>query len=95
MVCTTVRPGFDCFFMTKRGCTAPGGACSPTVERCNGCARAYLVDGKTFCSEFPVPSAKWAIGTCNLATHVQKDQQTERRRVNPLKASKKAQAGKW
>ena len=95
MTCTTVRPGFNCFFMTKKGCTAPGGKCEPIVEQCNGCANVYTLNGSTYCKSFPLPSTKWSVGSCNLATHLEKSTDSEVRRVNPLKASKRGMTGKW
>ena len=40
MDCTTVKPGVECAFMTKNGCSFNGGTCHPIVEQCQGCDRA-------------------------------------------------------
>jgi len=39
MVCTTVREGSECIFMSKRGCQFNGGSCQPIVDQCDGCER--------------------------------------------------------
>lgn len=39
------------------------------VEECQGCERAEERENGTFCKNFPVPSAKWRRGVCNMATH--------------------------
>ncbi len=45
MECTTIRNGFDCPFMTAKGCSYNGGICHEIVEKCNGCNRG--IDLKT------------------------------------------------
>ena len=32
MICTTVKEGQDCPFMTKKGCTYNGGSCHPIAS---------------------------------------------------------------
>ena len=39
------------------------------------------------------PGSKWMFGNCNLATHVERKGEKVQK-INPLKASKKAAAGK-
>jgi hypothetical protein len=46
------------------------------------------------CGAYPSPERKWSQGLCNLATHKKIEIQTSTQKVNPLKASKKASAGK-
>lgn len=94
MLCTTIKKGTDCYFMTKKGCTFVDGKCHETVAQCEGCGHIIQLDGHKFCKAYPDPAAKWQFGPCNLATHVQRKFQTEMKKVNPLKASKKAAAGK-
>jgi hypothetical protein len=48
-----------------------------------------------YCTTYADPRAKWAIGSCNFATHVKIEQKVEEVKMkNPLKASKKAGGGK-
>ncbi|MBW1978187.1 MAG: PxxKW family cysteine-rich protein [Deltaproteobacteria bacterium] len=90
MVCQTVRQGFECFFMNKKGCQFNGGSCHPIVEQCNGCQRAMEFPTGTYCLSFPDPAIKWQAGNCNLATHLKKaGNGTSRGKLNPLKASKR------
>lgn len=63
------------------------------VEKCTGCGYAKIKDGETFCSVYRDPGFKWAYGNCNLGTHVERKAEKVQK-VNPLKASKKAAAGK-
>ena len=39
MHCESVKPGVDCTFMTKKGCSFNGGKCKTVVEACTGCRR--------------------------------------------------------
>ncbi|MGB5423817.1 MAG: hypothetical protein WBN03_16760, partial [Desulfobacterales bacterium] len=43
MICTTVREGRECPFMTAKGCSYNGGICHEIVEQCNGCGRKVEV----------------------------------------------------
>ena len=65
----------------------------PVVEQCNGCERMREFDGEQFCSSYPAPARKWAVGRCNFATHA-KAQANAAAKVNPLKASKRAAKGR-
>ncbi len=94
MQCQTVLPGTECTFWKKSGCIAEGGSCQVIVEECQGCN--HIVKGSIgdVCAVYPNPAAKWASGLCNFATHKKIDLKTEDIRVNPLKAAKRAAAGK-
>ena len=61
----------------------------PIVESCQGCDRTTNVDDGVYCKSYPNPAAKWRLGVCNFATHV-KAQVKVAAKVNPLKASKRA-----
>ncbi len=63
------------------------------VEKCEGCNRVREFEGENFCSSYPNPSSKWALGSCNFATHI-KAAVRQQAKVNPLKASKRAAKGK-
>ena len=62
-------------------------------ERCNGCNKLVEVDGEIKCKTYPNPAAIWKRGNCPLGTHIVKVKE-EKKRVNPLKASKRAKKGK-
>jgi len=89
MLCTTIREGSECSFMTKKGCSFNGGSCHPAVESCQGCERLFHLGDMAYCQTFPDPAAKWRFGACNFATHV-KGQAKVEVKLNPLKASKRA-----
>ncbi len=94
MQCQTVLPGTECTFWSKKGCIFEGNSCQNVIEVCEGCER--IVEGSIgpVCSVAPAPIAKWKQGLCNFATHQKVEIKTEEIKVNPLKASKKAAAGK-
>ena len=90
MVCTTVKKGTECIFMTKRGCEFNGGSCHPIVDQCDGCQRIVEYPTGTFCMSFPDPVIKWKNGVCNMATHMKTQTTAENHKSNPLKASKRS-----
>ena len=65
-----------------------------TIDKCDGCDRIVEANAQKFCSTFAVPEAKWHLGLCNFATHAKQEIVTTTTKVNPLKASKRAMAGK-
>ncbi|MCM2263641.1 MAG: PxxKW family cysteine-rich protein [Desulfuromonadales bacterium] len=94
MQCQTVLPGTECTFWCKSGCSYTNGSCENVVADCEGCER--IVEGTIgqVCSLAPSPTHKWANGLCNFATHRKVEVKIEDLKTNPLKASKKAAAGK-
>ena len=44
MLCTTIKKGQECPFMTKKGCSYNGGACQTLVEQCTGCTRVVELE---------------------------------------------------
>lgn len=64
------------------------------VEQCEGCAHVTVSGDTKFCDAYNNPAAKWMAGQCNLGTHVQRKAGEAAKKVNPLKASKKAAKGK-
>jgi len=94
MHCESLKPGVDCTFMTKKGCSFNGGGCKTVVEECRGCERTLGSNGSTYCVSFPDPGTKWRRGSCNLATHVKNGKKETVQKVNPLKASKRQAAGR-
>jgi hypothetical protein len=93
MVCQTQKPGIECLFMKKAGCSYNGGKCYPIVENCEGCSRTLDIPTGIFCTNFPYPAQKWQASNCSMATHLKKAEKAAEQKVNPLKASKRA-AGK-
>jgi len=89
MLCTSVKEGSDCFFMTKKGCEFNGGTCHTVVEQCEGCQKANDFPSGRYCIAFPDPSIKWRMGACNMATHMKTEGKKGNGKVNPLKASKR------
>ncbi len=90
MVCTSVRQGFECIFMSKRGCEFNGGSCHPIVDQCDGCQRIIEIPTGKYCMSFPDPAIKWKNGICNMATHIKINNKKGNNKVNPLKASKRS-----
>lgn len=94
MQCQTLRPGTECFFWKKSGCTHKDNLCHELVTECQGCANTFTVDDKAYCSKFPEPLLKWLTGPCMMATHLAKDEKkADDKKVNPLKASKRMAKG--
>jgi hypothetical protein len=89
MICTTIRNGDDCVFMTAKGCSYNEGACLPIVDECNGCQRVGEYATGLYCAAAPDPSLKWKNGNCNFATHIKAAEATKKQKVNPIKASKR------
>jgi len=90
MICQTIKTGTDCGLMTKKGCGFKGGACHPIVEQCEGCAKvAEYATGKYY-KVYPEPSVKWLAGKCPTATHIKVEVKEAAQKINPLKASKRA-----
>jgi len=91
MECITIKPGTNCVFMKKTGCSFNGGACHPIVEACDGCGYVMENAQGKYCQLYADPATKWVFGRCNFATHVKGDVQPSAQRLNPLKASKRSQ----
>ena len=94
MICDSVKAGSECAFMTKKGCSYNGGSCHEIVEKCEGCGKIIVYAEKKYCSVYPDPASKWAMGGCRTATHIKKASVDQTQKVNPLKASKRAAHGR-
>jgi hypothetical protein len=94
MLCTTIKEGTDCVFMSNNGCTYNGTRCHTITDHCEGCARVMEQATGKYCNAAPDPAVKWVRGLCNIATHIKKEEKVEALKVNPLKASKRAAAGR-
>lgn len=84
---------FDGARMTPEGMQYNGAIFQPIIDKCEGCARVREFEGQNFCSSYPMPTAKWSLGTCNFSTHARATQAAQAK-VNPLKASKRAAKGR-
>ncbi len=89
MVCTSVKEGYECFFMNKKGCEFNGGTCHTVVEQCEGCQKVKDFPTGKYCLSFPDPASKWRHGNCNMATHLKAASDKGNGKLNPLKASKR------
>ena len=90
MVCSTLRQGFECIFMNKKGCQFNGGSCYPIIDQCDGCQRVVEYPTGKYCMSFLDPAVKWKNGVCNMATHIQINTKKGNNKINPLKASKRS-----
>ena len=91
MICTTVKEGTECLFMSAKGCTYSGGFCHEIIEKCKNCDRSTELSSKWYCTACPEPAVKWKNGVCNLASHVSTSTAKAKTKINPLKASKRGQ----
>jgi hypothetical protein len=89
MVCTSVKEGLECYFMSKEGCGFNGGTCHLVVEECEGCQKVKEFLTGNYCLAFPDPAAKWRLGKCSMATHLKEETSKGNGKLNPLKASKR------
>jgi hypothetical protein len=89
MVCTNVKEGVECSFMSKNGCQFNGGSCHSIIEKCDGCQRVKEFSKGKYCLVFPDPTVKWRFGNCSMATHIKAVQEKPTQKLNPLKASKR------
>ncbi len=55
MHCESVKPGVDCTFMTKKGCSFNGGKCKTVVEAWTGCDRTLCYEDQTSVLLFRIP----------------------------------------
>jgi hypothetical protein len=72
----------------------------PIVNECYGCDRILMVvhpqtqTSYMACAACLVPESKWRGHKCNLATHLNKEMTSDRKFVDPLKASKQKAKGR-
>ena len=90
MFCHTVKNGFECTFMSKKGCGYFGGSCHVIIDKCNDCGKIVEYESKKYCTVYPDPTSKWNNGKCPTATHIKLEVQETTQKINPLKASKRA-----
>ena len=89
MICTTIKEGMECPFMSAKGCSYNEGICHQIVDQCQGCNRGTEFSAGWYCSACPDPSVKWKNGNCNMASHVSAATESTKAKINPLKASKR------
>lgn len=94
MICQTIRNGQDCSFMTKKGCGCHGGSCITIVEACADCSKIFEAAAGKYCKVYPNPAVKWTTGKCPTASHIKTALVESTQKINPLKASKRANKGK-
>lgn len=78
---------------TPEGMLHNGAVFQPVIDKCEGCGRVRDFEGAHYCSSYPMPSSKWAMGICNFCTHHRANIAASAK-VNPLKASKRAAKGR-
>ena len=92
LACATLKAGKPCVFMNKKGCSYNGGQCLSIIDPCAGCGQIEQFAQTQYCKVFAEPSMKWSMGSCNMATHVDRaGQKVDTQKLNPLKASKRSQ----
>ena len=90
MICQTVKLGQDCGFMTKKGCSYNGGSCHSIIDSCAECNKILETATGKFCKVYPNPAGKWVSGKCPTASHIKIELGETTQKINPLKASKRA-----
>ena len=90
MVCQTVKTGQDCSFMTKKGCVYNGGSCHNIIDSCGECSKILEITTGKYCKVYPNPAGKWVFGKCPTASHIKSEIVETAQKINPLKASKRA-----
>jgi hypothetical protein len=76
--------------MSKKGCNFNGGFCNVIIEPCEGCLKTVEYPTGKYCKVYPDPIMRWQSGKCPTATHVKVEIKENVQRLNPLKASKRA-----
>lgn len=90
MICQTIKNGQECGFMSKKGCGYAGGSCQVIIEACGDCGKIFEVAAEKYCTMYPSPKSKWNTGKCPSASHVKLVIAESTQKINPLKASKRA-----
>ncbi len=90
--CTVIKLGHPCTFASDSGCTygAADETCHVIVDDCEGCGHIQEWPTGRYCGVFVNPADKWQVGICNFATEARVEHNVSTKKVNPLKASKKA-----
>ena len=91
--CVIIKKGRECPFATKDGCFFSNNQCNQIVQQCEGCSKIEVWNDKKFCSSCPAPESKWTRSSCNMASHLEKEETKRVKHVNSLKASKRKMKG--
>jgi len=97
MMCKTVKPDKECLFAGgKDACNYPGGKCFPVVKECDNCRRIREFESGRYCTSYANPEKRWRLGMCPLNTNVvaQVKVVETTKKLNPIKAAKRAKKGK-
>ena len=90
MLCQTIEKDKDCFFWVSGACTFTDGQCQGVADdKCDGCAHVEKWPTGRYCTAYPAPKKQWALGLCNMATHMKIEEEKVQKALNPLKASKR------
>lgn len=77
----------QCIMSDKNGKCIHDGKCQPVVEQCKGCGR---INDNGFCKAYINPKAIWEHKEkCPLATHLIERIENDKKKVNPIKKSKR------
>jgi hypothetical protein len=91
--CIAIKKGKECTFATRSGCFFADGHCDPIIQLCEGCSRIEIWPDGKYCSSCPAPESKWTRNICNMASHIEKEEEKAKKHVDPLKASKRKMMG--
>jgi hypothetical protein len=58
MLCQTVKMGFECAFMSKKGCGFFNGSCEKIIDKCDGCTKTIDYESGKYCKVYPDPSGE-------------------------------------
>ena len=94
MLCQTIKKDKECHFWSTSGCVHEAGQCHKIIEKCEGCSHTEEWPTGNFCNAYAYPENQWALGICNMATHIKAEAAEAQKMVNPLKASKRAGRGR-
>ncbi len=89
MQCQTIKKEKECYFWSNNGCVQEPGQCHSVVEKCEGCSRIEEWPTGKYCVTYAQPGEQWALGLCNMATHIKLESAETQKMLNPLKASKR------
>jgi hypothetical protein len=90
MLCQTVKVGLECAFMSKKGCGFFNSSCQKIIDKCGDCNKIIDYESGKYCKVYPGPAGKWLNGKCPTATHIKLELNETTQKINPLKASKRA-----
>jgi hypothetical protein len=90
MFCQTVKKGIECTFMSKKGCGFFNGSCHTIIDKCGDCNKIFEYESGKYCKVYPDPTSKWINGKCPTSTHIKLEVKESAQKINPLKASKRA-----